>query len=199
MELISSNTGQLEGMTIITPIIEPNYVTNYVPERAQVFHARNKRKLAKGLFISTLLHLIGLALVIVSTTFESGVTPALKPAPISATLYFPQVSVEKTNTEVSKPAEITPSDSELNTSESPPAKVIDSAEQIKAVEDRPVESPPQKLNLLKLNVTRLHRMSKTKLQRISHLKHLYLKHPRLLFPTPKRLSTPHRGISKLAV
>ena len=138
MELISNDAGQLLGMTIITPIIEPEYV----PERAQVFHASKKGKLAKGLLISTLLHLIGLVIVIFFTTFESGVKPAHKPAPISATLYYPHVSVEKTITEAPEPVEVIPPVVEPNVPESPKAKVTDTAEQIKAVETKPVEAKP---------------------------------------------------------
>tara|TARA_R110002153_G_scaffold38912_22_gene112513 strand:+ start:2824 stop:3381 length:558 start_codon:yes stop_codon:yes gene_type:complete len=138
MELISNAAGQLLGMTIITPIIEPEYV----PERAQVFHASKKGKLAKGLLISTLLHLIGLVIVIFFTTFESGVKPAHKPAPISATLYYPHVSVEKTITDAPEPVEVTPPVVEPNVPESPKAKVTDTAEQIKAVETKPVEAKP---------------------------------------------------------
>jgi len=142
MELISDLAGQLVGMTIITPIIEPAYVTNYVPERAQVFNANNKGKLAKGLLISTLLHLIGLVIVIFSTTFESGVTPVHKPAPISATLYFPKVSVKTTITETPEPAKITPSVNEAKAQERPTEKVIDATEQLKVVETQPVEATP---------------------------------------------------------
>ena len=138
MELITGDAGQLVGMTIITPIIEPEYV----PERAQVFHASKKGKLAKGLLISTLLHLIGLVIVIFFTTFESGVTPAHKPAPISATLYFPQVSADKNIIEAPEPVEVTPPVVEPNVSESPKTKVTDTAEQIKTVETRPVEVMP---------------------------------------------------------
>lgn len=138
MELITGDAGQLVGMTIITPTIEPDYV----PERAQVFHASKKGKLAKGLLISTLLHLIGLVIVIFFTTFESGVTLVHKPAPISATLYFPQVSAEKTITEAPEPVEVTPPDVEPNVSESPKTKVTDTAEQIKTVETKPVEVMP---------------------------------------------------------
>ncbi|VEL95443.1 hypothetical protein ALT761_00395 [Alteromonas sp. 76-1] len=138
MELITGDAGQLVGMTIITPIIEPEYV----PERAQVFHASKKGKLAKGLLISTLLHLIGLVIVIFFTTFESGVTPAHKPAPISATLYFPQVSAEKNIIEAPEPVEVTPPVVEPNVSESPKTKVTDPAEQIKTVETKPVEVMP---------------------------------------------------------
>ncbi len=142
MELISDLAGQLVGMTIITPIIEPNYVTNYVPERAQVFNTSNKGKLAKGLLISTLLHLIGLVIVIFSTTFESGVTPVHKPAPISATLYFPKVSVNKTITATPEPAKITPPVNEAKAQERPTEKVFETTEQLKVVETQPVEATP---------------------------------------------------------
>ncbi|WOI37206.1 hypothetical protein R1T43_18765 [Alteromonas sp. CI.11.F.A3] len=138
MELIGDLAGQLLGMTIITPIIAPEYV----PERAQVFNANNKRKLAKGLLISTLLHLIGLVIVIFSTTFESGVTPVHKPAPISATLYFPKVSVETTITETPEPEKTTPPVSEAKAQERPPEKVIETTEQLKVVETQPVEATP---------------------------------------------------------
>ena len=50
MELISDVAGQLVDMTIITPIIEPEYLRGYVPERAQVFNASSKGKLAKPLY-----------------------------------------------------------------------------------------------------------------------------------------------------
>ncbi len=142
MELISDVAGQLVDMTIITPIIEPEYLRGYVPERAQVFNASNKGKLAKGLLISTLVHLIGLVIVIFSTTFESGVTSAHKPAPISATLYFPKVSVNKTIAEAPAPTEITPPVNETKAQERPLEKVIETTERLKVAETQPVNVKP---------------------------------------------------------
>jgi len=84
-------------MTTIIPTIEPHYV----PERAQVSRGsrgNSKGKLAKGLLISTLVHLIGLVMVVIMTKFENPVSPShqslQKPAPINATLYFPPISVK---------------------------------------------------------------------------------------------------------
>ncbi|MBZ2160478.1 hypothetical protein [Alteromonas stellipolaris] len=142
MELISDVAGQLVDMTIITPIKEPEYLREYVPERAQVFNASNKGKLAKGLLISTLVHLIGLVIMIFSTTFESGVTSAHKPAPISATLYFPKVSVNKTIAEAPAPTEITPPVTETKAQERPLEKVIDTTERLKVAETQPVNVKP---------------------------------------------------------
>ncbi|MDO6539420.1 hypothetical protein Q4524_12570 [Alteromonas stellipolaris] len=142
MELISDVAGQLVDMTIITPIIEPEYLRGYVPERAQVFNASSKGKLAKGLLISTLVHLIGLVIVIFSTTFESGVTSAHKPAPISATLYFPKVSVNKTIAEAPASTEITPPVNETKAQERPLEKVIETTERPKVAETQPVKVKP---------------------------------------------------------
>ena len=142
MELISDVAGQLVDMTIITPIKEPEYLREYVPERAQVFNASNKGKLAKGLLISTLVHLIGLVIVIFSTTFESGVTSVHKPAPISATLYFPKVSVNKTIAEAPAPTEITPPVNETKAQERPLEKVLETTERLKVAETQPVNVKP---------------------------------------------------------
>lgn len=131
MELISHEAGQLIGMTNITPSIE----LNYAPERAQFFRASNKRKLAKGLLISTLLHLIGLAIVIFSTTFESGVTPVQKPAPISATLYFPPVSVKQP---VISPADQVESEPKVDVT--PPPENDASAKDTSRI-DKPIATP----------------------------------------------------------
>ncbi|MDO6567804.1 hypothetical protein Q4561_12100 [Alteromonas sp. 1_MG-2023] len=133
-------------MTSITPIIE----FDYVPERAQVFHAKRRGKLAQGLLISAIIHIFGLIIVIAFTTFESGITPVQKPAPISATLYFPTVSVKQPIDEAPEPVEITPPVIEPKIPESPPTQVIEkvadeavkSTEQIKTVKPKPAETKP---------------------------------------------------------